>query len=137
MYIGTEKIIMLITLTLLKSPKTVKVIAFDTTNDEHMVIMTTYSFQCYTISMTQCKATGSLNTMTSSNENIFRVTGPLCGEFTGDRWIPLTKASDAELSLICASINGWVNNREAGDVRRYRAHYDGIVVRYHWALDML
>ena len=27
----------------------------------------------------------------------FRVTGPLCGEFTGHRWIPFTKASDAEL----------------------------------------
>ena len=27
-------------------------------------------------------------------------------------------------SLICASINGWVNNREVGDLRRYRAHYD-------------
>ena len=26
--------------------------------------------------------------MTSSNGIIFRVTGPLCGEFTGDRWIP-------------------------------------------------
>ena len=35
--------------------------------------------------------------MTSSNGNIFRVTGPLWGESTGDRWIPLTKASDAEL----------------------------------------
>ena len=35
--------------------------------------------------------------MTSSNENIFRVTGPLCAEFTGHRWIPLTTASDAEL----------------------------------------
>ena len=35
--------------------------------------------------------------MTSSNGNIFRVNGPLCGEFTGHRWIPLTKASDAEL----------------------------------------
>ena len=35
--------------------------------------------------------------MTSSNGNIFRVTGPLWGEFTGDRWIPLKKASDAEL----------------------------------------
>ena len=30
-------------------------------------------------------------------ENIFRVTGPLCGEFTGHRWIPLTKANDVEL----------------------------------------
>ena len=35
--------------------------------------------------------------MTSSNGNILRVTGPLCGEFTGHRWIPRTKASDAEL----------------------------------------
>ena len=36
--------------------------------------------------------------MTSSNGNIFRrVTGPLCGELTGQRWFPLTKASDAEL----------------------------------------
>ena len=35
--------------------------------------------------------------MTSSNGNIFRVTGPLCVEFTGHRWIPRTKASDAEL----------------------------------------
>ena len=65
--------------------------------------------------------------MTSSNGNIFRVTGPLCREFTGHRWIPRTKASDAELwcfSLISAWINGWVNNSEAGDLRHHRAHYD-------------
>ena len=31
-------------------------------------------------------------------------------------------------SLICAWINGWVNNREAGDLRRQRAHYDVIVM---------
>ena len=35
--------------------------------------------------------------MTSSNGNIFRVTGYLCGEVTGPPWIPLTKASDTEL----------------------------------------
>ena len=29
--------------------------------------------------------------MMSSNENIYRVNGPLWGESTGDRWIPLTK----------------------------------------------
>ena len=29
--------------------------------------------------------------------NAFRVTGHLCGEFTGHRWIPRSKASDAEL----------------------------------------
>ena len=66
--------------------------------------------------------------MTSSNGNIFCVTGPLWGEFTGDRWIPLTKASDAELSLICARINskqswGWL-------LRRHRAHYDVMVMRW-------
>ena len=26
--------------------------------------------------------------------------------------------------LLCAGMNGWVNNREAGDLRRHRAHYD-------------
>ena len=30
-------------------------------------------------------------------------------------------------SLIGVWMNGWVNNREAGDLRRYRAHYDVIV----------
>ena len=35
--------------------------------------------------------------MTSYNANIFSVTGHLCGEFTGPRWIPRTKASAAEL----------------------------------------
>ena len=29
-------------------------------------------------------------------------------------------------TLICARINGWVYNREAGDLRRYRPHYDVI-----------
>ena len=35
--------------------------------------------------------------MTSSNGSIFCVTAPLCGEFTSHWWIPLTKASHAEL----------------------------------------
>ena len=30
--------------------------------------------------------------------------------------------------LICVWINGWVNSREAGDLRRHRAHYDVIVM---------
>ena len=63
------------------------------------------------------------------NGNTFRVTGPLCGEFTGHRCIPLTKASNAELWCFLWSapwINGWVNNREAGDLRHHRAHYDVI-----------
>ena len=47
------------------------------------------------------------------------------------RWIPRTKANDAELWRFLWStvwINSWVNNREAGDLRRYRAHYDVIVM---------
>ena len=31
-------------------------------------------------------------------------------------------------SLICVWINGWVNIRKAGDLRRFRAHYDVIVM---------
>ena len=31
-------------------------------------------------------------------------------------------------SLICTWINGWVNNGEAGDSRRHRAHYDVTVM---------
>ena len=31
-------------------------------------------------------------------------------------------------SVICAWINGWVNNCEAGDLRRHCAHYDVIVL---------
>ena len=64
--------------------------------------------------------------MTSSNGNIFCVTGHLCGEFTGPRWI-LHKGQwrgSLMFSLKCVWINDWVNNREAGDLRRYRAHYD-------------
>ena len=33
-------------------------------------------------------------------------------------------------SVICVWINGSVNNREAGDLRRYRAHYDVIVMTW-------
>ena len=33
-------------------------------------------------------------------------------------------------TLICARINGWVNNREAGDWRRCRGHYDVTVMPY-------
>ena len=41
--------------------------------------------------------------MASSNGNIFSVTGTLCGEFTGHRWIPPTKASDTELWCFLSS----------------------------------
>ena len=72
--------------------------------------------------------------MTSSNGNVFHVTGPLCGEFTGHRWIPRTKARGAELWCFlwpAPWMNGWENNREAGELRRHRAHYDVTVLKYH------
>ena len=41
-----------------------------------------------------------------------------------------TKASDVELmfSLICTCINGWINNGDAGDLRRHHAHYQATVM---------
>ena len=36
---------------------------------------------------------------------------------------------DLMFSLICAWIKGWVNYREAGDLRHHRAHYDVTVMR--------
>ena len=44
--------------------------------------------------------------MTSSNGIIFHVTGPLWGEYTDHWWIPLTKASDAELWCFLWSVPG-------------------------------
>ena len=71
--------------------------------------------------------------MTSPNGNIFRVTGHLCGEFTG-HWWPVNSPHKGQwrgvlmFSLSCAWINDWVNNREAGGLKRHRAHYDLIVM---------
>ena len=81
---------------------------------------------CATIAMTFDKCM-----MTSSNGNIFRVTGNLCGEFTGLRWIPRIKGQwrgALMFSFICTRINGWVNNDEAGDLGRHRTHNDVTVM---------
>ena len=51
-----------------------------------------------------------------------------CRSSTFCRWIPLAKASDAELWCFLWSApgtNGWANNR---DLRRHRAHYDVTVM---------
>ena len=50
--------------------------------------------------------------MTSPDGSIFRVTASLCGEFTGDRWIPLIKVSDAELwCFFDLRLNKWLSNQ--------------------------
>ena len=58
--------------------------------------------------------------MTSPNGNIFRVTSPLCREFLGTGEFPYKGQSRGALmfSVTCTRINGWVNNREAGGLRR-------------------
>ena len=64
----------------------------------------------------------SIFMMTSSNGNIFRVTGPLCGEFTGPGEFPTQRpvTRSFDISLICTRING--------DLRRNRAHCDVTVM---------
>ena len=70
--------------------------------------------------------------MPSSNGDIFRTTGPLCGESTSDRWILFTKAMDAELWCFL-----WYEPEETYEqkietpviLRRYRAHYDVTAMR--------
>ena len=71
--------------------------------------------------------------MTSSNGNIFRVPGPLCGR----RWIPLTNPVTRSLDAFLSApwINGWANNSDAGDLRRHRAHCD-VTVMCHKILPM-
>ena len=70
--------------------------------------------------------------MTSSNGNMFRVTGFVRGIHRWLRGIHRSPVNSPHtdqwrgalmFSLICAWTNGWVNNQDAGDLRRHRAHY--------------
>ena len=49
---------------------------------------------------------------------------PVTGEFPAQR--PVTRSFDAFFDLRLN--NGWVNNHEAGDLRRYLVHCDVIVM---------
>ena len=49
---------------------------------------------------------------------------PVRGAFPTQR--PVTRSFDVYFDL---RLIGWVNNREAGDLRRHRAHYDVIVMQ--------
>ena len=70
--------------------------------------------------------------MSSSNGNVSRVIDPFVW---GIHRSPVDSPHKGQwrgalmLSLIWASINDWRNNREAGDLRRHRAHYDVIVIQ--------
>ena len=58
----------------------------------------------------------------------------LCGEFTGDCGSPVNLPHTDQwrgvlmFSLIFAWTNGWVNNQDAGNLERHRAHYDVTVM---------
>ena len=89
-----------------------------------------------TQSSASCALHRSINTMmTSLNGSIFRVTGHLCGNSPVPGEFPAQRQWRGALmfSLICVWINDWVNNREAGDLRRYRAHYDVIAMTWTYA----
>ena len=51
---------------------------------------------------------------------------PVTGEFPAQRPVTRSFVDFFDLRLN----NGWVNNGEAGDLRRHRAHYDVIVMHY-------
>ena len=60
----------------------------------------------------------------SASLAIYAGNSPVLGEFPAQRLV----ARGFDFSLICVWINGWVNNSEAGGLRRYRAHYDVTVM---------
>ena len=55
---------------------------------KHHVYLQTIIIRYQSPSYVRNKKTWRGHMMTSSNGNSFRVTGPWCGEFTGQRWIP-------------------------------------------------
>ena len=64
-----------------------------------------------------------MHMVTSSNGNISRVAGHLCGEFTGPH------KGQWRGALMFSLIYVWINNREAGDLERYHTHNAVIVMR--------
>ena len=64
-------------------------------------------------------------------ETVFALLALCAGESTGHRRISPLKGQwrgALTFSLICTWTKGWVNSRDAGDLRYYRAHYDVIVM---------
>ena len=76
--------------------------------------------------------------ITSSNENIFRVTGHMCGELIHKSLMNSPHKGQWRgalmFSLICVWTSDWVNNGKAGDLRRHHAHYDVIVMKKRMSL---
>ena len=56
-----------------------------------------YLSQCWPRSVSPYGVTRPQCMMASSNGSFFLITGPLCREFNGDRWIPFTKGQSCRL----------------------------------------
>ena len=84
---------------------------------------------CALILYNGCDYAFLFNMMTSSNGNIFPVTGHLwihrsqVNSRTKGQWLGALM-----FSLICGWTSGWLNNRDAGDLKRHQAHYDVTVM---------
>ena len=66
--------------------------------------------------------------MTSSNRKNFPRYWPFVRRIHRSPVNSPHKGGALKFTLICACINTWVNNGEAGDLRRHRAHHDAIVM---------
>ena len=61
-------------------------------------------------------------------EKKYRVTGPLCHQWTVNSPHKGQWRGALVFSLIWAWTNGWVNHRDAGYLKRHRSHYDATVM---------
>ena len=62
--------------------------------------------------------------MTSSNGNIYRVTGPLCGEFTGPGEIPAQRPVTRSFDVFFDLRPNKRLSKQPWGLRRHRCHYD-------------
>ena len=73
--------------------------------------------------------------MRSWHGNAFCITGPLWGESTGDRWIPITKTSDVEPWFFpCWSMNRLLNKQSRGrwTVMSWHSLYVAVMFGQHF-----
>ena len=83
-----------------------------------------------------------VNIMTSSNGNIFRVTGILCGKFTGLMWIPRTKAGNVFFDLrlnehLSKKSWGWWFETPSHPLWRHSNEFSTICCTSYWIVSSL
>ena len=89
------------------------------------------------------KITHSLSMMTSSNGNIFRVTGPLCGEFTGPGEFPAQRPVTWSFDVFCdLRLNKRLSKQQWGwwfetPSRSLRRHCNATIGCLLWVLSLI